>query len=29
VSNAVVTVTGTFAGKEIVTETKVNFNVAK
>ncbi len=29
VNNAVITVTGTFAGKEIVTETKVNFNVAK
>lgn len=29
VSNAVLTVTGTFAGKEVVTETKVNFNVAK
>lgn len=29
VSNAVITVTGTYAGKEIVTETKVNFNVAK
>jgi len=29
VSNAVVTVTGTFAGKAVTTETKVTFNVAK
>jgi hypothetical protein len=29
VNNGVVTVTGMFAGKEVVTETKVNFNVAK
>ncbi len=29
VSNGVVTVTGTFAGKDIATETKVNFNIAK
>lgn len=29
VNNAVVTVTGTFAGKPVATETKVNFNVGK
>ncbi len=29
VSNALITVTGTFAGKAVTTETKVNFNVAK
>lgn len=29
VSNAVVTVTGRFAGKDVTTETKVNFNIAK
>ncbi|QDU18641.1 hypothetical protein [Urbifossiella limnaea] len=29
VNNAIVTVTGRYAGKDVVTETKVNFNVAK